>query len=217
MPVGHKLVGSDLAGIELRCLAHFLPDDGEYGRMILDGDIHQINADRMGISREHAKTVQYAMLYGSGDARLGQILGKGPKEGRELKEAYFKALPAFATLLRQVKAAVNKRGHLLGLDGRQLPVRSEHAALNVLLQSAGALISKKWVQLIDQQLKEQGLDATLIAWVHDEVQCSVKAKEAEYVGDNILRQSAEAAGKHFGFKIPIEAEYCVGRNWAETH
>lgn len=218
VPPGQFLVGSDLAGIELRCLAHFLPDGGEYGRLILNGDIHQTNADKMGVDRETAKRVQYATLYGSGDARLGQIIGKGAKEGRELKEAYFKALPAFATLLRQVKTVVRQRGYLLGLDGRRLPVRSEHAALNVLLQSAGALIAKKWVQLIDHKIKEHGINATLLAWVHDEVQCSsVNEKEAEFVGNNILRGCAEDAGKAWQFKIPIEASYSVGRTWADTH
>ena len=77
VPPGFSLVGADLSGIELRCFAHFLPDGGEYGRELLSGDIHQINADKLGISRSHMKTVQYATLYGSGDARLGEILGKG--------------------------------------------------------------------------------------------------------------------------------------------
>ena len=162
------------------------------------------------------KTVQYATLYGSGDARLGDILGKGTKEGKAIKEAYFKAVPAFPTLLRQIKQVVKQRGHLLGLDGRQLPVRSEHAALNVLLQSAGALIAKKWVQLIDLEIKRQNLDATIIAWVHDEVQIATKPEEADNVG-NLARRMAQEAGRHFGFKIPIEAEYSIGRTWADTH
>ncbi len=215
VPEGYQLVGADLSGIELRCLAHFLPDQGEYGRELIDGDIHQINADKLGISRDHMKTVQYATLYGSGDARLGEILGKGMKEGRALKAAYFKAVPAFPSLLRQVKEAVSKRKHLLGLDGRQLPVRSEHAALNVLLQSAGALISKKWVQLIDTEIQRQQLDATIIAWVHDEVQIQVKG-DADHVG-NLARRMAQEAGRHFNFRIPIEAEYSVGRTWRDTH
>ena len=215
VPPGFSLVGADLSGIELRCFAHFLPDGGEYGRELLSGDIHQINADKLGISRSHMKTVQYATLYGSGDARLGDILGKGTKEGRAIKEAYFKAVPAFPALLRQIKQVVNQRGHLLGLDGRQLPVRSEHAALNVLLQSAGALIAKKWVQLIDKEIQRQQLDATIIAWVHDEVQIQVKG-DADHVG-NLTRRMAEEAGRHFGFKLPIAAEYQVGRSWADTH
>lgn len=216
VPPGFSLVGSDLAGIELRCLAHFLPDNGEYGRQIVEGDIHQITADRLGISRESAKTFQYALCYGSGDARLGQILGKGAKEGRALKDAYFKALPAFALLLKQVKDAYQRRGYLLGLDGRRLVVRSEHAALNVLLQSAGALIAKKWVQLVDQGIKQQGLDATIVAWVHDEIQIQVKG-DADHVGRDIACRCAEEAGRYFGFRTPIAADYSVGSTWAGTH
>ena len=83
---GHALVGADLSGIELRCFAEMLPDNGEYGRR-LQGDIHQMNADNLGISRDQAKTVQYAMLYGSGDRRLGEILGQGPKRAVNSSDA----------------------------------------------------------------------------------------------------------------------------------
>ena len=215
VPDGYALVNSDLSGIELRCLAHFLPDGGEYGRKILEGDIHQVNADAAGISRDQAKTMIYALCYGAGDQRMGEILGKGSKEGKALKERFFKANPAFSSLLRQIKEAVKKRGHLLGLDGRQLTVRSEHAALNVLLQSAGALIAKKWVQLIDQEMKRQNLDATMIAWIHDEV--AVQTREDTEIVGTLTRRMAQEAGKHFGVKLPIGAEYQVGRSWADTH
>jgi DNA polymerase-1 len=215
VPDNYSLVGADLSGIELRCLAHFMPDGGDYGQQIVDGDIHQLNADNMGISRDDAKTVQYALCYGAGDQRLGQILGKGPKEGRALKEAYFKANPAFAALLRQIKKVVKDRGYLIGLDGRHLPVRSEHLALNVLLQSAGALIAKKWALLIDQALNPQPFDSSIIAWVHDEVQIQTKG-DPDYVG-NIACRMAEEAGRAFGFRTPIAAEYRVGRTWADTH
>jgi len=218
VPADYALIGADLSGIELRCLAHFLPDGGEYGRQILEGDIHQVNADNMGISRPHAKVVQYAMLYGSGDARLGNILGKGAKEGRDLKQAYFKANPAFAVLMRQIKDALKRRGHLIGLDGRQLTVRSEHGALNVLLQSAAALIAKKWVQLVDQEIKRQGLDAQLIAFVHDEIEIQTPQKgDPHHVGTDCAVRMAKEAGRFYGFKIPIEAEYHVGRTWADVH
>lgn len=218
VPEGYQLVGSDLSGIELRCFAEMLPDKGEYGRQILQGDIHQINADNLGIDRSQAKVVQYAMLYGSGDTRLGQILGGGAAEGRELKKRYFQSLPAFALLMRQIKHALSTRGHLRGLDGRKLTIRSEHSALNVLLQSAAALIAKKWVLLVDAELKRQNLDAEIIAFVHDEIAIAVHEKENPHdIGNNIAVRLAGEAGKHFGFKIPIEAEYHVGKTWADVH
>lgn len=216
VPEGYTLIGADLSGIELRCFAEMLPDNGAYGRQILEGDIHQINADNLGISRDQAKTVQYAMLYGSGDRRLGEILGAGPKEGRALKERYFRALPAFKLLMRQIKHALNTRGYLIGLDGRRLTIRSEHSALNVLLQSAAALIAKKWVLLVDQELKRQGIDGEIIAFVHDEIEIQMKG-DPDHVGADCAVRMAEKAGKFFGFKIPIEAEYHVGRTWADVH
>lgn len=212
---GYQLVGADLSGIELRCLAHMLQDGGKYADIIMQGDIHQANADVAGICRDEAKTMIYALCYNAGDTRLGEILGKDAKAGRQLRDNFFKANPAFPKLLSQLKRAVESRGHLLGLDRRRLHVRG-HAHLNVLLQSAGALIAKKWVQLIDQEIKRQQLDAQIIAWIHDEVQVQVREKETEHVG-NLTRAMAEEAGRHFNFAIPIEAEFNVGQTWAETH
>jgi len=147
---------------------------------------------------------------------LGEILGAGPKEGKMLKQKYFKALPAFALLMKQINHALNERGYLRGLDGRRLTVRSEHGALNVLLQSAAALIAKKWVQLVDQELKEYGNSSQIIAFVHDEIEIQTKG-DPHYVGNHIAVRAAKKAGEHFGFKIPIEAEYHVGRTWADVH
>ena len=215
VPDGHHLVGSDLSGIELRCLAHFMQDGGKYAETILKGDIHTQNMHDMGLDdRSAAKTAIYCLIFGGGDARLGQAVNGSAKDGRELRDRFYKANPAFAQLLRQLKTVVRTRGHLIGLDGRQLPVRG-HAHCNVLLQSAAALISKKWIELIDLELKHQNLDATLIAWVHDEVQIST-SEDPDHVG-NIARRMATEAGKHFNFSIPIDAEYKVGRTWADTH
>lgn len=216
---GYTLLGADLKGLELRCLAGFLHpiDGGKYAKVVLEGDVHQANADMVGIDRPSAKTMIYALCFGAGDTRLGQILGAGPQAGRALRQRFFKANPAFETLVRRVKNTANQRGFLRGLDQRQLPVRSDHAALNVLLQSAGALISKKWVELVDAELRKQNLDARLIAWIHDEIQLEVAKKEdIEHVG-RITRRMAQEAGEAFNFAVAIDADFSVGSDWAATH
>ena len=212
---GYTLVGADLSGIELRCLAHFLDDGGKYAETILQGDIHTQNMHDMGLEdRSAAKVAIYCLIFGGGDRKLGEAINGSAKDGRNLRERFYKANPAFAKLLRQLRQVVEKRGHLIGLDGRKLPVRG-HAHCNVLLQSAAALISKRWIQLIDQSFKSQQIDAQILAWIHDEVQVQTRG-DHDVTGDIIIR-CAEEAGKSFGFKIPIAAEYSVGKNWADTH
>jgi len=218
VPADYSLVGSDLSGLELRCLAHFLAytDGGDYAQEILNGDIHTTNQKAAGLdTRDQAKKFIYTLLYGGGDKRVGEVLGKGAKEGKATKEKFFKAMPSFNQLKTQVQAAA-ERGYLIGLTGEQVKIRSAHAALNTLLQNTGSTISKKWVILIDQELKKQGLDAKIIAWVHDEVQIKCKKGIVDDVGD-ITRRMAKEVGDYFKFKIPIASEYTVGNNWSETH
>lgn len=221
VPKGYELVGVDLSGIELRILAHFLEDGGAYAREVVEGDIHTANMKAFGLTdRSQAKTAIYCMVYGGGDAKLGQSVGKSAAAGRDMKAAFVEANPAFARLVRKLKQVVDQRGYLYGLDGRKLIVRG-HAHLNLLIQSAAALIAKKWVQLVDEDLKKQALDAHIVAFVHDEIQIAVKTStnnkgEADYVGHRAVEMAREA-GKFFSIKTPIDAEYGTGFNWSDTH
>lgn len=168
------LVGADASGLELRCLAHFMAkwDGGAYGEILLNGDIHTANQEAAGLpTRNNAKTFIYAFLYGAGDAKIGSIVGGTEEDGRKLKKKFLKSLPALGKLVDAVKESA-KKGYLKGLDGRLLHVRSPHAALNTLLQSAGALVCKKWLVILEEELKARGLkhgwdgDYAFSAWVH---------------------------------------------------
>lgn len=227
---GFSMVGCDLSGLELRCLAHFMHrwDDGEYGETVINGksedgtDIHSVNQRAAGLpTRDNAKTFIYGFLYGAGDAKIGSIVGGSSKDGKRLKEKFLSATPALRNLRESVGQAA-KRGYLIGLDKRRLHIRSEHAALNTLLQSAGALISKQWLIEIDKAAKERGLvygwdgDWTMLGWIHDEVQLAVKEPLAEEFGQMVI-QAAASAGEYFNFKLPIGAEAHIGKTWADTH
>lgn len=220
VPDGWWLCGSDLSGIEVRCLASYLYpyDKGEYAQQILEGDIHSYNQRAAGLAtRDLAKRWLYSTLYGGGDALIGQIAGGGVELGRKLKANYDKAVPAFATLKKNLKTAY-KRGYIKAIDGRKLKIRSEHRCLSQLLQSCGSIVSKQWVMMTYDEIKKQhGDDAYIVGWVHDEIQVACRTKEvAEHVG-NISRRMAEASGVALGIKIPIAAEYSVGTTWADTH
>ena len=201
VPQGWYEAGIDASGLELRCLGHFLSpyDEGAYVKEILSGDIHTHNQKMAGLAtRDQAKTMCYCLIYGGGNAKLGEVVGGGANEGKALKEKFFKAIPAYKDLVDDIshslisssewvggthKVKWRKRYHpdspqleithcVLGLDRRVIYVRSEHSALNTLLQSAGALICKKWVCLVEENMRKAGYkhgwdgDFAMMAWVH---------------------------------------------------
>ncbi|SAK95744.1 DNA polymerase I [Caballeronia temeraria] len=221
---GFRQVGVDLSGIELRCLAHYMArwDQGAYGEVILNGDIHTVNQEAAGLpTRDNAKTFIYGWLYGAGDAKIGSIVGKGAKEGKKLKESFLRKLPALGSLKKAVDKAA-ERGFLIGLDGRRVPVRHKHAALNTLLQGAGALIAKQWLIECFHEAERRGFkygwdrDFTLLGWVHDELQWAVKEGSEEAFGE-MVAGCARKAGDYFKFKCPVDAEFKTGASWADCH
>ena len=197
----------------------FLDDGGEYARQILDGDIHTYNQNSAGLSsRDEAKRFIYSLLFGAGDALIGKIVGGNAKKGKELKDKFNASIPAYAKLQSNLKRAA-QRGYLKGLDGRFLYIREERKLLSQLLQSSGAVLCKKWVELIDTEInKVHGPDqAYIMAWVHDEVQIACKTKEiAEDVRQIAIRMAGEA-GRHFKTAIRIDADAGLGVTWADTH
>ena len=212
---GYVLLGADLSGLELRCLAHYL-DDADYTKELLEGDIHTANMKAAGLkTREQSKRFIYAFLYGAGASKIGEVVDGGAKEGKQLLDRFNQNMPGIKRLRKAVEQAA-ERGYLYGLDGRKIQIRSPHKSLNSLLQGAGATICGKWLLLIQMELDRLQLDANICAWVHDEVQIEVREKDIEDVGD-IVRRSASAAGETWKLKIPIAAEYSTGKSWADTH
>lgn len=220
---GMVLVGCDASQLELRCLAHYMSrwDKGAYTLVILEGDIHSVNQKAAGLpTRDSAKTFIYAFLYGAGDAKIGAIIKGTAREGKKLKAKFLRNLPALNALITAVKKAARERGYLIGLDGRRLHVRSLHAALNTLLQSAGAVVMKKALVIANSRILAEGLvagiDFEFVLNVHDEMQCECLPEHAEKIG-KIMADSIREAGEFFKFRCPLAGDYKIGANWAETH
>lgn len=196
-------------------------DGGAYADIILNGDIHTANQEAAGLpTRNNAKTFIYGFLYGAGDDKIGQIVGKGRKAGGQLRKKFLDKLPALSKLVDAVKSKASKQGYLIGLDGRRLHVRSEHAALNTLLQSAGALVMKQALIILFDYLSACGLrhgeDYAFVANVHDEFQIACRPDLAEEIAD-AGKRSITQAGEHFGFRCRLDGDAKIGRSWADTH
>ncbi len=215
VPDGYSLVGCDASGLELRMLAHYMNDEA-YTNEILNGDIHSANQKSAGLqTRDQAKTFIYAFLYGAGDSKIGEVAGGGAKRGRILKKNFLDNTPALKHLRSKV-ADSSKKGWVTGLDGRKLHIRSEHSALNTLLQSAGAVVMKKALVLLDTYAKQYSIDYKFVLNVHDEFQCEVREDQADFFG-GLAVGAIIKAGKSFNLNCPLDGEYKVGRTWQQTH
>ncbi len=215
VPVGKKLVGFDASGLELRMLAHYM-DDKEFTNVLLTEDIHTRNQMAAGLeTRPQAKTFIYAFLYGAGDAKIGSIVGGSARDGADLKQRFLSNTPALESL-RERTTRASQRGYLRGIDGRRLRIRSQHAALNTLLQAAGAIVMKKALVILDDYAQQWKLDYKFIGNIHDEVQSEVAEEQAEKFGW-LAVECLKASGVHFKLRCPLDGEYQVGTTWAETH
>ena len=220
---GKILIGCDAAGLELRCLAHYLApyDDGDYAKKLLEEDIHTVNQHAAGLpDRDASKRFIYAFLYGAGDAKIGEVIGKGRKAGKKIKEKFLRGLPALAQLKSCLSSKLEHTNHLKGLDGRNLYIRKDHAALNTLLQSAGAVIMKQATVHLYENLTNKGLvhgkEWGLVAHVHDEYQCEAEPEWSRLVAEEAVK-AIRQSGTTLGFRCPLDGESKIGRNWAETH
>ena len=212
---GNVLLGVDASGLELRMLAHYMNDE-EYVNEVVNGDIHTTNQKLAGLkSRDQAKTFIYALVYGAGDEKIGKISGGTRKHGSQLRKRFLDNLPALKKLKDRVQQA-SRRGYLKGLDGRKIYVRSEHAALNTLLQGGGAIVMKKGLVLLEDLLKLNAISYKFVANIHDEWQIEVPEDVADFVGERAV-DSLIKAGQHFKMRCPLDGEYKIGGNWSETH
>ena len=219
---GQIMVGADLSGIELRMLAHYLSRyDSHFADVLLNGDIHQVNADKVGVSRRQIKTITYAWCYGAGNEKIGHSYdpqlssAKAKKKGKEIREAFVDAIPGMAELLEAIEAKA-KLGWIRSIDGRKIILDSPHKALNYLLQSGAGVIAKRWLLINDETIHQTKLCAAQLAFIHDELQFECAKEHAEDLSTSLV-YSAAAAGEYYNLRLPIAAEAKIGNNWAEVH
>jgi DNA polymerase I-like protein with 3'-5' exonuclease and polymerase domains len=225
-------VGVDLKGIELRCLGEVCAefDGGKLIEVCLTPgqDVHDYHMALTGLNdRDKLKRGTYGLMYGAGDWKLGHTFDplltddQKKQEGKRFRNTLMGRVPALKNAIGKIHAQA-ERGYLIGLDGRRLNVRAVYSSLNTRLQSDAALIAKKWLCLTEQYLLEAGLDHgwngdfAMLTWVHDEIQIACKKRHAELVASLVVK-AANDAGTFFNRRCPVDADFKIGRNWAECH
>jgi len=212
---GYKLVGVDASGLELRMLAHYM-NDKDYTHEVVNGDIHTTNQIAAGLaSRDESKTFIYAFIYGAGSKKIGSIIGGSERDGERIKEKFLRATPSLRSLREKVERIASRRW-VRGLDQRKIIIRYPHAALNTLLQGAGATVMKYALTLLEEYVKIKQIKALPVVNVHDEFQYEVEEKRADEFG-MLAVQSIVDAGKQLNVRCPLNGKYKIGNNWSETH
>ena len=231
-PEGWDLIGVDAKALELRCLAGYLAywDNGEYARVVTDEsiDIHVYNQERFGVAtRDISKRLLYAVAYGAGALKAGTVIDPNEKNEVVLRKlgstainSFMDGVPALRKLKEHLAKTLQQNNWLRGLDKRILYCRSDFKALNVLLQSAGALIMKQVVINIHTDMNElgyvHGVDWQQAAMIHDEVQLACKPELTDTL-KSVALEAFPKAQHFFNFRCPIDGDAKVGYTWFDTH
>ncbi len=222
-PASMVFCGIDFSGLELRVLGHYMSiyDNGDFSKVLLENDIHSKNQQILGLStRSQAKTFIYAYIYGSGNQRVSEILEINLGEAKRIRETFEQKLPALKLLKDAVISKHRRLGYVKGLDGRKLIGRAEFSLLNLLLQSAGALLVKQGTIILNEDLEKEGYkfgrDYAMVLHVHDEMQFIVKEELIEpfkVIAEKLFKKTKD----HFNFRCQLDGEIKVGSNWNDTH
>ena len=216
---GWLQIGIDAKGLEARMLANrmYPYDHGAYGEIVLAGDVHIVNQRVAGLdTKAQAKTFFYGLIYGAGDEKIGQIIGKNRAAGKKLKDKFLNAIPAIKKTIENCQFQVAKKNTITLLDGREVPCRSNHVALNVQLQGDGAIVMKLALCILMQKLKPYEGKYGLMATVHDEWQLEADPSIADTIG-KLGCEAIQEAGLRLDCKIPLDGDYSIGKNWSECH
>lgn len=222
---GFILIGYDASSLELRELAHYIGSE-EYNKLVMSkdkkNDAHTLASTSGGLTnssedRDVGKTINYALIFGAGDAKLGSVVGGDIQEGRKLRNTLMSRIPGFKRLTERV-AKEAKKGFLYGLDGRKLVLREEHKALNTLIQGGGAVYMKQVMVCLRDLVKVEGLMAFKILDMHDESQWEVLDEPSTIsMFKELVEDAFVAANIKLKLRCPQAPEIKQGKNWAETH
>ena len=227
VPQGHQMLGIDLSGIEARIMAHFayFYDGGAYAKVALEGDVHQANADLLGISRDDAKSFLYAISYGAGPGKLATILNCGVQEAKEQIQLYWDTHFGLRDFIEALEGEYRRNGHwITGIDGRKLYIRSEHKLLNTAVQNAATVVFKKWMVKSYKWTEHRNSNPgnhhlqQIIAY-HDELEFDYYGGEysiARSICESIVGLIKEV-GEEMELEVPLTGDFKIGQNYAEVH
>ena len=213
-PEDKILISADGASYQARIMAHFVRDQ-EFTDEILEGDIHQKNADAIGCSRDLAKPFFFAWAFGAGGGKLGRILGVDSREGSAAKEKFLARWPQLATLTEKVQKSA-ERGYIKGLDGRRIYTPEAYKSFNYLIQGSEAILMKATIVKINEMFEKEKIAAKQLLFYHDECTWEIKPVD-KWRAEKIISFCFKHAPKEYGVEIMEAGDIKTGNNYLEVH
>lgn len=228
---GWKIIGCDSSGNQARGLAHYLQDT-DYTDILLNGDIHQYNADKLTevlknmkidkqVPRSAAKRVLYAFLFGASGEKLWlYIFGALNEQGKALKKGFVKAVPGFKKLIEKLAKIYSETkkygdGYIPGIAGNRIYVDSYHKLLVYLLQSCEKATCSAAIMLIMQNLEKANIPYIPLIYYHDEADFMVPEEYAEDAA-RIGKEAFKEGPKLYGIDI-MDGSGKIGDTWYDVH
>lgn len=158
-------MGYDFSSLENRIQGSYIydyPEGPELAEALLADkpkDIHTLNSIKLGISRDNAKSLTYALLYGAAAPKLKKMLNLDDAGAEKMYNDFWDSvmpLKMFRDDMTQFWESTGK-AYVIGIDGRKFHVRSSHSIVNLLFQSAGSLSVKYTTVFVAQKLESLGL------------------------------------------------------------
>ncbi|WP_311275944.1 DNA polymerase I [Methylobacterium sp. WCS2018Hpa-22] len=237
-PEGRKLISADYSQIELRILAH-IADIPQLRQAFEDGvDIHAATASAMfGVPlkdmtsdlRRRAKTINFGIIYGISAFGLADRLGIGREEASAFIKQYFERFPGIRAYIDDTKKLCRDLGYVTTLFGRVChypQIRSnnpnerasvERQAINAPIQGSAADIIRRAMVRMEQALRAEKLNVTMLLQVHDELVFEAPEDEVEKALPVIRRVMVEAPAPALTLRVPLVVEAQAAGNWEEAH
>lgn len=230
---GKVFIDADYSQIELRVLAHMSQDEIMIQAFQEHDDIHKICASQVfnvpldkvtKAMRNHAKAVNFGIVYGISDFGLAEQLGIKRKEAKQYIDSYLKKYQGIEAFMEReiekakeegyVKTMFNRRRYIPETSSNNYMVRrfGDRAAMNAPIQGTAADIMKIAMIHVYHELKERNLQSKIVLQIHDELIIEALDTEEEEVSQ-ILRECMQNAAK---LSVELEVDLQTGKNWYQT-
>lgn len=235
-PEGFRIVGYDFSQVELRVLAGMANETALLKAFAADVDIHKATASTMmGIpleevtkkQRSQGKTLNFAVVYGSGAQNIGELLGISKEEAQALLNTYFATFSGLKSWMDTKVAEGRQQGFVHTMFGRKFKVweyldprdwvrsKGDRMCVNAPVQGGAADYMKLGMVRVNRAIKKAGLQdkIRLVMTVHDALEF--------YVHDSITTQEViDLVQPAISFPVKglpdIRADWHEGYKWGSV-